>query len=176
MKKPLSIFLAGILAVTLLDSLGAMASRQLSFNYSLLSVVSFIVYIGFAFLLTKQADKKTTIILTGLLGLFDSTIGWNLSELLGANTGENNIEITTKETTTCAEPYEEYLAQTNVVPKDRAAISQFIYGNMVLPEAESNHKTGFYPHLIDDEITLTHHIALIGGNNPAEKPAPIEKE
>ena len=95
MKKPLSIFLAGILAVTLLDSLGAMASRQLSFNYSLLSVVSFIVYIGFAFLLTKQADKKTTIILTGLLGLFDSTIGWNLSELLGANTGENNIEITT---------------------------------------------------------------------------------
>jgi len=89
---------------------------------------------------------------------------------------ENNIEITTKETTTCAEPYEEYLAQTNVVPKDRAAISQFIYGNMVLPEAESNHKTGFYPHLIDDEITLTHHIALIGGTNPAEKPAPMEKE
>ena len=95
MKKPLSIFLAGILAVTLLDSLGAIASRQLSFNYSLLSVVSFIVYIGFAFLLTRQADKKTTIILTGLLGLFDATIGWKLSELLGANTGENNIEITT---------------------------------------------------------------------------------
>ena len=94
MKKPLSIFLAGILAVTLLDSLGAIASRQLSFNYSLLSVVSFIVYIGFAFLLTRQADKKTTIILTGLLGLFDATIGWKLSELLGANTGENNIEIT----------------------------------------------------------------------------------
>lgn len=95
MKKPLSIFLAGILAVTLLDSLGAIASKQLSFNYSLFSIVSFIVYIGFAFLLKRQADKKTTIILTGLLGLFDATIGWKLSELLRANTAENNIEITT---------------------------------------------------------------------------------
>lgn len=95
MKKTLSIFLVGILAVTLLDSLGAIASRQLSFNYSLLSVVSFIVYVGFAFFLARQSDKKTTLILTGLLGLFDATIGWKLSELLGANTGENKIEITT---------------------------------------------------------------------------------
>lgn len=95
MKKTLSIFLVGILAVTLLDSLGAIASRQLSFNYSLLSIVSFVVYVGFAFFLARQSDKKTTIILTGLLGLFDATIGWKLSELLGANTGENKIEITT---------------------------------------------------------------------------------
>ncbi|MCU0393889.1 MAG: hypothetical protein MUE81_22490 [Thermoflexibacter sp.] len=95
MKKPLSIFLVGISAVTLLDSLGAIASRQLNFNYSLLSFVSFIFYVGFAFFLTRQADKKTTIVLTGLLGLFDATIGWKLSELLGANTAENKIEITT---------------------------------------------------------------------------------
>lgn len=95
MKKTLSIFLVDILAVTLLDSLGAIASRQLSFNYSLLSIVSFVVYVGFAFFLARQSDKKTTIILTGLLGLFDATIGWKLSELLGANTGENKIEITT---------------------------------------------------------------------------------
>src|SRR5690606_27766354 len=79
---------------TLLDSLGAIASRQLNFNYSLLSVVSFFVYVGFAFFLARQADKKTTIILTGFLGLFDTTIGWKLSEMLGANTGESNIEIT----------------------------------------------------------------------------------
>jgi len=95
MKNKLSIFLVGILAVTLLDSLGAIASRQLNFNYSLLSVVSFIVYVGFAFFLARQTDKKTTIILTGLLGLLDATIGWKLSELLGANTGETKIEITT---------------------------------------------------------------------------------
>lgn len=95
MKKPLSIFLVGILAVTILDTFGAIASRQLNFNYSLLSVVSFFVYVGFAFFLARQADKKTTIILTGLLGLFDATIGWKLSEMLGANTGESNIEITT---------------------------------------------------------------------------------
>ncbi len=95
MKNKLSIFLVGILAVTFLDSLGAIASRQLNFNYSLLSIVSFIVYVSFAFFLARQTDKKTTIILTGLLGLFDATIGWKISELLGANTGENEIEITT---------------------------------------------------------------------------------
>lgn len=95
MKNKVSIFLVGILAVALLDSLGAIASRQLGFSYSLLSFVSFIVYVGFAFFLTRQADKKTTIILTGLLGLFDATIGWKLSELLGANTGENKVEIST---------------------------------------------------------------------------------
>jgi len=95
MKKPLYIFFVGILAVTLIDSLGAIASKQLNFNYSFLSVISFVVYVGFAFLLARQSDKKTTIILTGFLGLFDATVGWKLSEILGANTGENNIEITT---------------------------------------------------------------------------------
>lgn len=93
MKKSFSIFLAGVLAVTLLDSLGAIASRQLNFNYSILSFVSLIVYVGFAFFLAKHADKKTTILLTCLLELFDVTIGWKLSEILGANTGENNAEI-----------------------------------------------------------------------------------
>jgi len=95
MKKPLHIFFVGILAVTLLDSLGAIASKQLNFNYSFLSLISFVVYVGFAFLLARQSDKKTTIILTGLLGLFDATVGWKLSKILGANTRENNIEITT---------------------------------------------------------------------------------
>jgi len=95
MKKPLYIFFVGILAVTLLDSLGAIASKQLNFNYSFLTVISFVVYVGFAFLLARQSDKKTTIILTGLLGLFDATVGWKLSKILGANTRENNIEITT---------------------------------------------------------------------------------
>lgn len=95
MKNKLSILLIGILAITLLDSLGAIASKHLNFNYSLLSVVSFIIYVGFAFFLARQTDKRTTIILTGLLGLFDATIGWKLSELLGANTGENKVEITT---------------------------------------------------------------------------------
>ena len=94
MKRTLSIFLVGIFAVTLIDSLGAITSRQLNFNYSLLSIISFIVYVGFAFFLARQVDKKTTIILTGLLGLFDATIGWKLSELLGANTGGYKAEIT----------------------------------------------------------------------------------
>jgi hypothetical protein len=83
---------------------------------------------------------------------------------------ENDIEVKQKETLAVTEPYEEYLAQTNVVQADRAAISQFIYGNMVAPDADMDHTTGLFPHLVDDVVTITHHLALIGGINPVEKP------
>lgn len=89
---------------------------------------------------------------------------------------EENIEITTKETTTCTEPFEDYLKQTNVTPDIDALISKLVYANMILPDFESEQTTGFYPHLVDDVITLTHHLALIGGTNPVEKPQPQQKE
>lgn len=82
---------------------------------------------------------------------------------------EANISITVKHTTTVAEPYEDYLNQTNVLLEDRAAISQFIHANMILPDAEEEQTTGFFPHLVDDVVTLTHHHALIGGVNPEKE-------
>jgi len=83
---------------------------------------------------------------------------------------EGNIDVIKKETTTVAEPYESYLNQTNVKIEDRAAISQFIHANMILPDPAEEQTTGFFPHLVDDVVTLTHHHALIGGINPEEKP------
>jgi len=89
---------------------------------------------------------------------------------------ENSIEVQNKELTVVHEPFEEYLAQTNVIQADRAAISQYVYGNLVAPDADQDQTTGFYPHLVDDVITLTHHLAFVGGLNPTEKPTPQQQK
>jgi len=95
MKQHYKILLIGILAVALLDTIGSIASRQLDFNYSLLSPVSFLIYGTTAFIATRRKDLKTGVFFAAILGLFDSTIGWKLSMLLDANTGGFAIEVTT---------------------------------------------------------------------------------
>lgn len=92
-KKGFLIFLVGVLLVTLLDSLGAIASRNLDFKYSNLAAVSTLLYLIIAFLITKNTDKKTGVFFAGLLGLFDATIGWKISMLLKANVGNSKTEI-----------------------------------------------------------------------------------
>ncbi len=94
MKRVLPTILISAIAITLFDILGAIASRQLNFSYSYLSPISFAIYFAFAFVMAKRTDKKTTIISTGLLGLFDATIGWKISMLLQANTADLKMEIT----------------------------------------------------------------------------------
>ena len=122
-----------------------------------------------------ELDEATIVRMEHIEGLRDAShIYFMTPAELNILFKENNIQVTTKETTTCSEPYEDYLSQTGVVPMDRAAISQFVYGNMIAPDPEYDQKTGFYPHLVDDEVTITHHLALIGGTNPAEKPQPKE--
>ena len=93
LKNGSSIFLLGVLLVTLLDSLGAIASRTFDFKYSNLSTVSTLLYLLIAFLITKKTDIKTGVIFSGLLGLFDATIGWKISMLLKANVGNLKTEI-----------------------------------------------------------------------------------
>ena len=58
LKNGFSIFLLGVLLITLLDSLGAIASRNYDFKYSNLSIVSTLFYLLIAFIITKKANKK----------------------------------------------------------------------------------------------------------------------
>lgn len=95
MKKEHKILLGGLIAVGLLDTVGSIASRQLHFDYTLLSFVSFIIYGTTCFLATKTTDLKTGVIYGMILGFFDSTIGLKISMLLDANTGDSKYEITT---------------------------------------------------------------------------------
>lgn len=118
-----------------------------------------------------ELDEATIVRMEYIEGLRDAShIYFMTPAELNLLFKDNNITVTTKETHTCTEPYEDYLSQTDVVSKDRAVISQWVYGNMIAPDPEYDQKTGFYPHLVDDEVTITHHFALIGGTNPTEKP------
>ncbi|MBA4057977.1 MAG: hypothetical protein C0490_24890 [Marivirga sp.] len=95
MKQEHKILVIGIIAVGLLDTFGSMASRQLDFNYSHLSFVSFIIYGTTSFLATRIKNLMTGVVYGMILGFFDSTIGLKISLLLDANTGGFNDEITT---------------------------------------------------------------------------------
>ena len=94
MKKEHTILLSGLIAVGLLDTFGSIASRQLDFDYSRLSFVSFIVYGTTCFFVTRTKNLKTGIIYGMILGFFDSSIGLKISMLLDANIGVYKYEIT----------------------------------------------------------------------------------
>jgi hypothetical protein len=87
MKQEYKIVLIGCLTIGLFDTLTSIASKQFNFSYSLLAGISFIIYCVFGFLGAKQRNLKTGVLIAAAVGLFDSTVGWEISMLLKANTG-----------------------------------------------------------------------------------------
>ncbi len=85
MRNPIRFLLIGMVTLCAVNAIGALASEQWDFNYGWISLISLAVYIGFATFLSKHTSLLKVIGFTSLLGLFDATIGWKLSELLGAN-------------------------------------------------------------------------------------------
>ncbi|WP_298538045.1 hypothetical protein [uncultured Algibacter sp.] len=95
MKHKYKILLLGFFAVILVDSIGSVASKVLNFDYGNLTPLSMIIYTAIGFFSAKHGGLKSSLIFSGLVGFFDSTIGWKISLLLNANTGEvQNLEIT----------------------------------------------------------------------------------
>ena len=86
MKPTYKILLSGILAIVLLDSLGSIASKQLGFSYTSLASITFIIYGMVGFFSAKQKDLKTGGLFAAATGLFDATIGWKITMMLGVNT------------------------------------------------------------------------------------------
>ncbi|MGK0364097.1 MAG: hypothetical protein ACI85O_001151 [Saprospiraceae bacterium] len=82
------IFLFGVIAVTILDGLGAIASRRLSFSYGRLALFSFIIYGAIGYIGAGMIDTMAGITLTGLVALFDAIVGFRICIALGANWGE----------------------------------------------------------------------------------------
>lgn len=77
----------GIGGVTIIDTLGAFASRKLGFNYGYLIIVSGGLYIYMGYLCTSTYNIGMAFLINGLVGLYDGSIGLNLSILLKANGG-----------------------------------------------------------------------------------------
>ncbi|RQO69109.1 hypothetical protein DBR40_19240 [Pedobacter sp. KBW01] len=84
-------FLTGLFCITLIDTLGAVASRKFNFKYTYLSVLSFSVYIGIGYLLSSHFELIIILATNAFLGLYDSTIGLKLSTRLKANS--ENIDL-----------------------------------------------------------------------------------
>lgn len=92
MKLEYKLLLAGCLTIGLFDAIGSFASRHFTFNYTYLAAISFTIYCVFGFIATKQVNLKTGVLIAAAIGLFDSTVGWEISILLKANTGNIKIE------------------------------------------------------------------------------------
>ncbi|MBK8520505.1 MAG: hypothetical protein WAT20_06420 [Ferruginibacter sp.] len=87
------ITLAGIAAVTLIDTLGAIASRKLNFNYGWLIILSLLVYTFTAYFISAKSDLSLAFLANCIIGLYDATVGWKLSLALNAKTGMTAEEI-----------------------------------------------------------------------------------
>lgn len=80
-------FLLGLAVIIFISTIGAVGSRKLDFKYSYLGVISVLLYIGLGFLISKQEGILHVLIINGILGLLDSTLGYNLSISFKANNG-----------------------------------------------------------------------------------------
>jgi hypothetical protein len=87
MKLEYRLFVIGLLTIGIFDALGSIGSKQLNFNSAYLAPGSFIIYCIFGFVGTKRINLKTGVLIAAAIGLFDSTVGWEISKILGANTG-----------------------------------------------------------------------------------------
>lgn len=93
-NSPLFRFILGVILLTLLDCIGAIASDRMHFKYIRLIAVSLAIYVFIGFFLAKVTSYPVTALYMGLLGLFDGTIGLRLSIHFNANMGltEEQIE------------------------------------------------------------------------------------
>src|SRR5579885_1208685 len=86
-QSPLLRFLLGVVLITLLDSVGAIASNRMNFRYIKLIALSLAIYVFTGYILGKVADFPVMALYMGLLGFFDGTIGLKLSIRFKANMG-----------------------------------------------------------------------------------------
>jgi hypothetical protein len=94
MQRIYKILLIGLLTIGLFDTFGSIASRQFDLSYTIFAPVSFLIYAFFGFMAAKESGLKTGVLVSAAVGLFDSTIGWKISMLLNANTGDIKIRLT----------------------------------------------------------------------------------
>ena len=84
---------AGLLIVSLIDTAGSIASRKLNFKYGYLTILSGAVYIYIGYLASKEYSITTALLINGLIGLYDGTIGLKFSIILKAKEGLSSEKV-----------------------------------------------------------------------------------
>lgn len=77
--------LLALLCVTLIATVGAIASRMLRFNYGYLTVLSLTVYTSTGFMIAAGAGFTVVLMASLLVSCYDATIGWKLATMCRAN-------------------------------------------------------------------------------------------
>jgi len=95
MKKEYKLIGLGFLLIFVVDLIGSLTSLKFNFPYSYFLPLSILIYIIIPVLNTRQSGLKMGVLSGMLLGFFDSTIGWKLSNYLGANTSLSQEHLTT---------------------------------------------------------------------------------
>jgi hypothetical protein len=88
------LFIMGValLSITLIDVLGSIISRKFNFNYSFFSVFSLATYVLTGFYLSFVTTSHWVLLLCGIIGLFDGTVGLKISSKLKANVENVNYD------------------------------------------------------------------------------------
>ncbi len=92
MKYNDNLLILGILAVLTVSILGSLSSRLFNFDYSYLTPISILIYCTVGSVGSAEKGLKKGVWYTTQMGLFDSTIGWMIAIVLGANTGSIDIQ------------------------------------------------------------------------------------
>jgi hypothetical protein len=85
--------ICGLLAITFLDVIGAVASRKFKFLYTYLTVLSLMVYTALGYFVASNYNAGAAIMSACLVGIYDATAGWNICTRLNANFGLSDEQI-----------------------------------------------------------------------------------
>lgn len=88
-----NLIIVGIIFILSFDAVASFASNRLEFSYTWLWPISLCIYAVFGFLATNKSKlKKSGAIIGAILGLTDTTLGWQISIWLNAFSADKNIE------------------------------------------------------------------------------------
>lgn len=79
--------IGALVAITILDTLGAVASRIFKFNYTSLAILSCTVYGLIGYLISPVSGLSMALLASLIVAFYDGTIGWTLSKKCKPNFG-----------------------------------------------------------------------------------------
>ena len=80
-------FIISLILITLISTLGAIASRKLKFNYMWLGLLSLALYVFNGYYLSREYSLSMALLVNGLLGFYDGTVSMRLCLIFKARTG-----------------------------------------------------------------------------------------
>jgi hypothetical protein len=77
--------LGAIGSVTIIDTVGAVASRKLNFNYGWLTILPLLVYTLAGYFISAYVNFSLVLLSSLIIGIYDATVGWKLALIFKAN-------------------------------------------------------------------------------------------